>query len=182
MIDTQITLTDVLAEFQSYPRNITRAVVRAANRAIKSARTHMVREIAADLGLKSGDVRDAMKMREATFFNPEARLATNLARIPLIKFGARGPEPSRGRGRGVTYKLGGSRNRVEHGFIATMGGHRGVFARVGKQRLPVSELHGPSLGRVFAKFRPGGIEKAQEAFAKNFDHELAYARTHAGTD
>src|SRR6185295_6722251 len=115
----------------AYPDRVTRATVRALNRGIASARTLMVREIARDTGLKSADVRNALPMREATANNLTATLAASLKRIPLIKFNARGPEPSRGKGRGVTYRLTGSRGRHPNAFIATMGsGHRGVFARI----------------------------------------------------
>lgn len=171
----------LIADFRDFPGTTTKAMVRALNRAIGSGRTLMVREISKDTGLRSMDVRAALPMREATFDRPEARLAASLKRIPLIKFGARGPQPSRGRGTGVAYRLSGSRGRVPTAFIATMtSGHQGVFARKAKPRLPIRELFGPSLGHVFAKFRPAGVAKVQEAFAKNFSHELEFARSQRG--
>ena len=87
----------IIADFGDKP-----AMVRALNRSISSGRTVMVREIARDTGLKSKDVRDAMRLQEATLNRPEASLGAGLKRIPLVDFQARGPEPSRGRGRGVS--------------------------------------------------------------------------------
>lgn len=178
---------EVDALLRDYPARITKAMVRAMNRGIGSARTLMVREIARDTGLRSTDVRNALSMREATNARPEARLATSLKRIPLIKFNARGPEPSRGRGRGVTYRLSGGRGRHPNAFIATMPTHnkRGVFVRDGEgkrksprawsKNLPIRELFGPSLGHVFAKYRSAAGARAKEQFDKNFAHELDFA-------
>jgi len=188
-----VTLEDtnaLIADFRNFPGTTTRAMVRALNRAIASGRTFMVRELARDTGLRSTDLRAALSMREATFDKPEARLATTLKRIPLVKFNARGPEPSGGRGQGVSYRLPSSKGRVPTAFIATMrSGHRGVFVRSSKltlranqfkgftrKRLPIRELFGPSLGHVFAKYRPAALVKLREAFDKNFAHELEFAR------
>jgi hypothetical protein len=178
-----ITLTNSTAiesNLGEMPERTRKAMVRALNRGINSARTVMVARISKDTGLKSKDVRDALPVKLATFDRPVARLATSLKRIPLIKFNARGPEPSRGRGRGVTYRLGGGRGRLEHAFIARMStGHRGVFYRRGQNearvpRLPIGEAHGPSLGRVFAKYRNEAIGIAYEFFDRNFARELKY--------
>jgi hypothetical protein len=172
------------AALRDYPKKATRAMVRAMNRAVTSGRALMVQRIAADSGLKSGVIRKAIAIREANAQSLEARIAVGLKRIPLIDFNARGPEPSRGRGRGVSYRLTGGKGRVERGFIATMkSGHRGVFARPlhQKTRLPIYELFGPSLGHIFAKYRPEGIARLKEAFATNFAHEMQFEKTRAGT-
>jgi hypothetical protein len=190
----EITLSgsdELLVDLAQAPESTTRAMVRALNRAIASTRTFMARAVARDVGLKYGDVLAAFRLRQATASAPEASVGASLKRIPLIKFGARGPEPSRGRGRGVTYAIGqGSRGRQPQAFIATVGtsGHRGVFVRdqrgggsVRKSRgawsknLPIRELYGPSLGHVFGKYRAQGLDVAREAFAKNFAHEQIFA-------
>lgn len=185
----EVTADAVVAELQDFPARSGKAMVRALNRGIASARTFMARAIAGDTGLKQKDIRDALPMQEATLSRPVAQLAASLKRIPLIKFKARGPEPTRGRGRGVTYSLGSKgRGRQESAFIATMrSGHRGVYARVAtstrkssgawSKNLPITELKGPSLGHVFAKFRQPALARAQEAFEKNFAHELKFGRS-----
>lgn len=180
----------LIAEFNDAPANVTRAMVRAVNRAIASARTVMVREIARDTGLRSTDVRGALPMQQASLNRPEARLAASLKKIPLIDFRATGPYPSRGKGRGVRAKLPPpGKGSYPHAFIARLrSGHEGVFERIKPSRsrrglpssspgLPIRELFGPSLGRVFAKYRPLGLARAQEVFEKNFDHEMAFARS-----
>lgn len=167
----------VTADMRAYPAKLDRAVVRAINRAIGSARTVAVREIAADTGLKSRVVRDSLRMRTAVVGRPEATLSASLKRIPLINFGATGPEPSRGKGRGVAYKLSGGRSRIPSGFIATVGTgqHRGVFVRKTRKRNPIRELFGPSLGHVFSKCLPLAEARAREALVTNLSHELQWA-------
>lgn len=166
------------------PDKVARAGVRAVNRAIGSARTLMVRSIAVDTGLKAGTVRDALPLREASINHPSATLEASLKRIPLIDFQARGPEPSRGKGRGVTYRLTGSRGRIATAFITVMptSGHRGVFVRGGLTRTPIRELFGPSLGHVFWKYRDDALARAQESFTTNFTHELGWAAREGGSD
>jgi hypothetical protein len=174
MISVDVNDRLVVEDLLGRSAKITRAAVRALNRAIDSGKTAMSRDIAQDTGLKVGEVKAALPVRKATRDRLEAAFAATLKRIPLIHFRARGPEPSRGRGRGVSYGLPGGRSRVANAFIAQMAsGHRGVFKRKGSKRLPVVELYGPSLGHVFAKYRPAGMARTREAFSAAFDHELA---------
>lgn len=176
-IDIAIDSQQTSIVLQEYPNVAGRIQVRSMNRAIVATRTLMAKEMARDTGLKSADIKDALRTRQASLSNPTAQLATSsLKRIPLIKFNPRGSEPSRGKGRGVSYRLGGETRRLPSAFIATMpSGHRGVFGRRGKSRLPIDERYGPSLGRVFAKFRPAGLARAQEILDKNLAHELERA-------
>ena len=196
----------VVADLEGMSAKAMRGAVRAMNRAITQGWTVMSREIARDTGLRVGVVRDAMPISQATLARAEATFKAGLQRIPLIDFKAKGPEPSRGKGRGVSYRLPTGRGRLPSGFIATMkSGHRGVFARVGGRasasefnpnastlrgrafanalragltggpgggRLPIVEQFGPSLGHVFAKYRPLGMARTREAFDTAFAHEL----------
>lgn len=168
-------------DLANMPAQVQRGIKNALNRGIKSGRTVMTREISNNIGLKQKDVRDELTLREANVGDLEASLKAPLKRIPLIKFGAKGPEPSRGRGRGVTHRLAGGKGRVESAFIATMrSGHRGVFKRKGRARLGITELQGPSLGQVFSKYRAMALQRAYEVFEKEFDHELGFATGGSG--
>jgi hypothetical protein len=134
----------------------------------------MTRLVAADMQLKSSVVRDRIVITEATSNRLAARLDASLKRIPLIDFGAKGKEPSRGKGRGVTAK---TVTRIyPHAFIATMGsGHRGVFQRKqGAKRLPIFELKGASVGEVFSKYQADGTRAAEEALVKNLKSEVRF--------
>jgi len=149
-------------------------VARSLNRAAMSGRTAMARVVSKDMGLKVGDVRERITMRDATPARLSVTLFASAKRLPLILFRATGPEPSFGRGRGVGATLGG-RKRYPRAFLATMGsGHRGVFERRGKLRLPIYELFGPSIALVFKKHEQVGIDRAMEMLGKNLGHELEF--------
>jgi hypothetical protein len=150
------------------------AVKRAISRATTSVKAQAAKEMRADTYLSSRFIKSELKVYAQ---DGGARIEVQGRRVPLITFGARGPEPSRGKGRGVSYRNpGGGRSRSPHAFIAKMrSGHRGVFARTGKGQLPIIEQFGPSLVRVFEKFLPGLAEHAHAALAKNLKHEISYA-------
>lgn len=126
-------------------RNGARTVLRRSlNRTLTPVRATAAREVAADLKLRVGTVRKSLAMRRATNAVLRALVEASGRRIPLIEFRARQTR------RGVTYDLGRGRGLAEHAFVAVMrSGHRGVFRRVGKSRLPIVELRGPSIPRVF---------------------------------
>jgi hypothetical protein len=161
------------------------AQVRALNRAIASANVAMVRVIAGDLGVKQGPVRDRLRIELATPARFRARIYANAKRIPLIDLGAKGPEPSRGRGRGVTFKGASGRSTIPNAFIATMkSGHRGVFERAPgrgrrgappmRSQLPIRELFGPSIWKVFTKYEAIGLARGREQLIKNLQSEFRF--------
>lgn len=178
------------------------AITRALNKSAASAKTAMVREISRDTGLASAKVRDrifVIPARVSTLRDRQVATLTASAKpIPLIDYGASGPEPSRGQGGGVRSKLKGGAKRIPDAFIATMrSGHRGVFRRAGKAgartgriigaasrrrsagawgpNLPIVELHGPSLARVFEKHVGVGLARAIEQLQKNLRSEFRFA-------
>jgi hypothetical protein len=154
-------------------------VRRALTRTLASAKVAMSRAVASDAGLKVGYVKDQMSVRvvetAASQGDFVGQLSISGKRIPLIEFSAKGPEPSNGKGR-VSARVGGVRKVYRGAFITTMPtGHRGVFARKGSKRLPIVELKGPSLPHVFVKHGAVGIERAQEQFVKELQHEVDFA-------
>lgn len=172
----------IALDFAGAPAKVQRASVRAMNRAISAARTVMAREISRDLNVRVGVVREALRFRQASFARPEANLgASRVKRIGVIDLGASGPYPSRGRGRGVSWRNEGTRKRDPHAFIAVMPtGHRGVFKRTSARRLKIRELMGPSLGQVFRQFRPAGVARLMEVFDQAFGHEFRFVNGQVG--
>lgn len=152
------------------------AATRALNHTMAKEKTRTAKDISADLGgvISERGVARSLSVTKAT---PRSLVTTleigpytrangavpdkGRGRIPLMEFRARGPFPSRGRGTGVSYSLPGGRGRRADAFIARMpSGHKGVFVRSSlglfdKSRgawslnLPIKELFGPSLRRVF---------------------------------
>lgn len=149
------------------------AISRALNRAGTSGRAGMVTAISRDMRLKAGTVRERIHLDNATPTKLSVTFYASAQRVPVYDFGAKGPVPSRGRGRGVTAKT--PARRYPRAFIATMrSGHVGVFQRVGTSRLPIRELFGPSIAHVFVKHLAVGIARAKESLAKNLGSEIRY--------
>lgn len=176
-MEIQLTFDDskVTANIARLKQQAPIAIARALNKSVASGRTVMAREMSKDLGIKVGDVRDKIAVTEATSQRQWARLETKGKRIPLEAFSATGNIPSRGKGRGVSYRLGAQRKRIATAFRAHMAsGHTGVFRRTGTKRLPIIELFGPSLPKVFLKFRPIGLARCAEQLRKNLVHEFRF--------
>jgi hypothetical protein len=168
------------------------AIARSLNRAAKSAHTAQARAVAQDMGIPVGTAKKAMRIEEATAGALVSRVEARGARLPLIAFRARGPEPSRGRGRGVTARLPGGAGRYPRAFIATLqSGHRGVFERASAltrrsrgawgKNLPILEKHGPSIPHVFNKHRAVGIAAGEASLTKNLSHEFRWALEQSAT-
>ncbi len=167
----------MLGAIDRAPAKAGRAIVRSVKRGTMAGKTLMARLVAKDMGFKVGDVKNQIISRDPRANDPvpTGELRASLKRIPLIKFRAQGPEPSRGQGRGVSHKVQGGRKRLPEAFIATVGGqHKGVFMRRGTRRLPIRELFGPSIGRVFVKHQKQVTDRAQEQVSKELKHNLQF--------
>lgn len=171
-----------------YGARFPNACARALNRAATSTRAVMARGIAADVGLKVGATKDEIKIEKATGATLVARLSVSGIRLRLIDLAkVSGPEPSKGRGAGVRARFPGGAGRYPHAFLATVGTgrHRGVFERKpslkGKsagawgKNLPIRELRGPSLPKVFEKVTPEGLAAGEASLITNLRSELRFA-------
>lgn len=163
-------------------------LMRGLNKAGAIGKTAMVRAVATDTGIRMKDVHKVIRTAKATPSRLMWDITLKGKRIPLIAFGARGPEPSRGRGRGVTWKsVKGEKKRVKDFFIATVGTgkHRGVFQRMGTSsrkssgawslNLPIAEKFGPSIPHVAEKKVPVFDAAANAALERSVLHEIKWA-------
>lgn len=146
---------------------------RSLSRAANSAKTAMVKPMAAAIGAKQADMKRFVFTTPATPTSLVARIyPTGYAGIPLIQLGATGPEPSRGQGHGVSTRT----VAYPSAFIATMpSGHRGVFLRKGTKRLPIKEVKSIPIPQLFAQFRDVGVARAAEALKTNLAADLKFA-------
>jgi hypothetical protein len=176
-MDIQLTFDDrkVTANIQRLKAQAPIAIARALNKSIASGRVVMAREISRDLGVAVAPVRDKLKIWEANSERLSTQLSISGQRLPLTEFKATGPEPSRGKGRGISYRMQGQRKRLEHAFFATMKSqHHGVFRRMGSKRLKILELFGPSFPHLFIKFRPLTVARCAEQLRKNLVSEFRF--------
>lgn len=148
-----------------------KAIARGLNRTAQGAQTDAVRAVAENMKIRQAAVRKAIRIAKANSTLLQAEVVATGRRIPLIEFKARQTK------RGVTYDLGGGRQRIPSGFITIVGaGHVGVFARKGKARLPIQEKFGPSIPKVFANqaIMDAIRTRAEADLEKNVAHEIEY--------
>ena len=147
-VSMTLDVSDARALFKRLGSRMPAVISRSINRAAKSARTAMTKAVREDVGLTAKVVRDAIVFTPARAGrDPRAKLTISKKRIPLIKFKARQLKRA-----GVKANLKGGARTYPGAFIATMrSGHRGVFKRTTAARLPITQLHGPSLAKVFKK-------------------------------
>lgn len=166
---------------------VPRAATRAINRTLTTVRAAAAREIATDIGVPATAVKKALAVTKARFRHLEGLITITGRRIPLSALRPTGPEPSRGKGQGVSYALGGSRRRIREAFLATLkSGHRGVFRRVPpslrksrgawSKNLPIIELFGPSIPRVAGKTTIRSLLRTlgMATYVRNLKHEVQF--------
>lgn len=133
--DFSIDVKSFAKELEALGNRAPAIMARVVNRANVAGKTAMVKAVSKDTGIQQKNIERELRINKATRSAPVASVEIRGRRIPLIAFKARGPEPSRGKGRGVSYTLPGGRGRVYEAFIATMpSGHRGAFKRPGAMR------------------------------------------------
>lgn len=147
----------------------------ALNRTAREARTNSARELMGSvgkaLGLSVSGFKKTIKLKRARVRNLIAALVVSGSALPLARFGARKTA------KGVSAAPWGKRRVHKGAFIAKMpSGRRGVFKRTSKNRLPIKELWGPSIPRVFLE---GDVQRSLKHtintnWPKNFAHEIRY--------
>ena len=120
---------------------IKRAIRKAGATALRDMRSEANKRIRARKRIPLKYIRDAVSVRKVDsgdIANMEWALELSGAPVPLSAY------PHRQTKTGVSVEVNqGTRTLVAHSFVATMkSGHKGVFKRVGKARLPIRELLG----------------------------------------
>jgi hypothetical protein len=150
------------------------AARRAGSDAIRKARTAAKAKIKKRKRMKQRRVQSGLPL---TFPAATSKLGDLIWRmgvsgetVPL------GEYPSRQTKSGVKLEVNvGEPERLKHAFIATLkSGHRSVFQRSGKKRLPIEELFTTRLSDVASDtgFMPDVAEAAQKEFLSTFDRLL----------
>lgn len=166
------------------PREVPKIMSRALNKTAKSSKAEIARLIAAKAKIPQKGVKKGIRMKKATRNRWLATLNITSRRIPLIYLKASKTK------KGVTYRGPGDvyahKQKVEAGggFIPSAfkqampgSGHKGIFLRRTKKRLPIDELFGPSPAELFEGVK--GIAKqvmrsTNEKLSKNIDAQINY--------
>ena len=189
-------LKSIERQVRGIPGAMKRIMPRAINRTAKTARARTARKIAGKVKVRVSEVKKGIRILTACGDLWHARLIITTRRIPLIQFGARQFK------KGVKYQISkaGGRKIIKGAFIQTMPitgatqarGHRGVFkrdidadlsegrdkkGRPRKNRLPIREKFGPSLGIVFedaASIAAETIAETNAELEKNIDSQVRF--------
>ncbi len=187
-------LRRISAMLAGIPSGMKIAMSRALNRTAAKAKTNVVGQLKGEINVKVAAAKKGIKIVKATRAHWVARLQITGDRIPLVAFGAR---PTN---KGVTYKITiGKRKLARHAFIQTMPtrgddqtrGHKGVFVRKAKaadsegsrkNRLPILQLMGPSLGIVFEN-APGlaaeAMMRSEFILSRNINNQVNFLLSRA---
>ena len=157
-------------DFKRSDKEITKARVRACNRTATGTRTQVSKRVREKIRVKASVVKDHTKILKATPLKPEARVEVEGFPLPLSAFGPRQTK------RGVTVGIekGKKRQLKEGAFFSTMkSGHKGVFKRQGKDRLPIDEKYGPNIPGIVSGNTWKKIEKyTNDRLERELDHEI----------
>jgi hypothetical protein len=140
---TEISVTIDLKEIQALSAQklspaIVRALRKAGSTALRDMRAELSKRVRERKRIKAGTIRRALRVRRAR----GSRIEDMEWAIDVAGDAVRVTEyPHRQTKRGVSVEINrGQRSLIRGGFVATMpSGHKGVFVRPGRQRLPIDE-------------------------------------------
>lgn len=113
---------------------IDQAKVSAINKSLTIMRTAVRKQVSAETGVPSKRVGKRVHVKKAKKKTPVGRLWFGTYAIKAIELGAKQLKS------GVSHQGPGGRVKKPHAFITTMkSGHRGVYQRTTKSRLPIKE-------------------------------------------
>jgi hypothetical protein len=174
-LNVRVDIEEVKRMATDVQRNrVPNAAARAINKTLANVRTEASKQIRQERALSASTVKDALTIHRATKMLLIGDVTASGRPIPLKEYQARQTRS------GVTVKVSpGPRKLVtfagNKGFIVNkIGGH--VFARTGKQRLPIKKLYGPSIPATFVKERVlAALDRvAGDAWHKRLAEELRY--------
>jgi hypothetical protein len=156
-------------------QGVTRAAVRALNKAATNVRAESVRIVRERRALPAKTIRDGFSIRRASPATLTSVVTATGRPVPLRDYQARATK------KGVTARVvrTGPRKRISHKgnkafLIKKLGDH--VFARETSKRLPIKKLYGPSIPTALASEAISrAIEtKAADSLSKRLQEELLY--------
>jgi hypothetical protein len=169
---------------------VPKVISMAANTAIRKGRTELVRQTSSQFSAKPGTIRAAMASPQFASAGgggaSGSLLVAQAGQIPLFDFKVT-PRSITNPKLGLT-KTGKKRKRraakpilaavrkggggsIQGGFVAEMGGHRGVFIRKSGDKRAIKELHGISV--PIMAHSAGVSTPVQNVMQKTFDAEIA---------
>ncbi len=151
-----------------------RATMIAMQRAARSGRVPLVRDVRLKLGVKAKTVRDRIRIRSPKLDaggTPFVAMEVDAQPLDLTEF--RAVQLKRA---GVRAKIGGRTERFRGAFIAEFKGRRRAARRKSKSRVPTRPLYGPSIANGVEDRFPEALARFEERFPQELFRALRYAR------
>ena len=150
------------------------AAQQAINRVAATAKSIAVKSISSETGIQQKLVRDRIAIFKASRSALSAVVSAFKYAPNLIRYQAKQTKA------GVSAKAWNQRKVYRGTFIGNKG--RTVFKRVGKARLPIKAVYGPSIPQTFIKARTteAMIQAVQTRWPTEFDAALANQLRRAG--
>lgn len=154
------------------------AIVRAVNRAVQGVTTDAGQMARQAYNVRSGDVKQSFSLTRASVSNLFGA-AVSKGRVLSLRSFSPSPSPGKRRpsvGLSVVVKRSTGRAKIAGTFWGQMPSRdvASVFRRLGKDRLPIEKLFGPSVPQMLGN--QNVIEriqaKAADRFGANLDHEV----------
>lgn len=168
-------LIEVEVKLGNLKHKAPQAIYRSLNRAANTAKSTAGKEAKNKYYIKSTEVKETISVVKANRTRLGAEVRSKGSTIPLdhFKYTPKSPRPHNPpKSLKVGVERGGLKELVG-AFVTDINGPK-VFERVGKKRLPIKRLYGPSVPQMLKK---QGIKEtietqAQEMFEKRLDHEV----------
>jgi hypothetical protein len=164
-IDIRFDTKDVERELNRWQREvIPKAAAAALNKVAATIEVQTAREISKTTGMGVRTIKEKIAVHRA---GPAHLIASieGFAHAPnLIRYGARQTK------QGVSANAWNKRKIYKHTFIANQG--RTVFARVGKARLPIKPIYGPSVRKEFERARALMKTVAEQRWGIEFERAV----------
>ena len=169
-------LKQVTRSLKQMDKAVRQAYLASINRATQRTKTETGRKTRERYVVKQREVVETIRIRKASGNSLQATLTSRGHAIPLIKFGTtpkRRPQRPPKAVKAAVYR-GGAKKPIEGAFVTDVGHHTGVFERVGKKRLPIRELYGPSVPSMVNSedVREHARAVYNEEMRKRLPHEL----------
>lgn len=162
-------------EKQLDPRLLQLSLKRGLERTTTTAVKEATQAVTGVYNIKARDVKSYLKVKKPTVEDLVVTIRMSSKPIPLFKFGGkryRLRKKPKNSSKTRTY-YGASakvlkkerRKKYKGAFVATMGGHTGIYRRKGPKRFPVRELTVISPTSMFRKY---GVDKIEAVFERVF--------------
>lgn len=162
-------------QLEQIPTQTPHIIRRALNRSLTTMQTTAKREVREQYHIKATHIQDHLSSQKATTSNLQVRLQGKGRPIPLdhFKYSPKTPNPRRKKAISVAVKKDGNKP-LPGGFVVDINGNK-IFKRVGKKRLPIDRLFGPSLPQMIdGNEIPENVKTAgMDTFEKRVDHDVS---------